>query len=319
MKLILLTYVNRSGSTYLAHLLDQYQDVLAFPESDILVDYFLTKPGKEFTLSERIYEDLLIEFSHDYKFRAWNLKDDEFIGLKEARNHFEAFIFILKVYRDKMKPGASILLFKSERIIHLISQIPVDFFGKYNIHIMAIIRDCRAVYHSQKMTPIPESSKRMSGNPIETAIKWNSFINRVLRVPSLILIKYEDLIQDQKKIIKSIIKKLDIADVQNQIGSETLYDRLLDSHKTIHQNILKSPQLNSTVKWTDHLKPFEIHIINKYARKGLLYMNLSSIQTTNTLKFLSYEVFCIFKYSFVKGFRSVKNYFVFRVRKISST
>ena len=48
MTIILLTYVNRSGSTYLANLLSASENICVCPEGDRLVSLFLENPGVPF-------------------------------------------------------------------------------------------------------------------------------------------------------------------------------------------------------------------------------------------------------------------------------
>ena len=53
MIIILLTYVNRSGSTYLANLLSASDHICVCPEGDKLVSLFLESPDKTFRLDNQ--------------------------------------------------------------------------------------------------------------------------------------------------------------------------------------------------------------------------------------------------------------------------
>src|SRR4030042_6435334 len=123
MNFLFLTYVNRSGSTYLANLLDSSPKILACPEGDMLVSFFLENPGDLFKFNKNIEDKLLKIFTEDTKLRYWCKEESFFTGLEKAVNNLEAFITILINYKNQVKPNAEFILFKAERIVFLLGKI----------------------------------------------------------------------------------------------------------------------------------------------------------------------------------------------------
>src|SRR4030042_639020 len=156
MNFIFLTYVNRSGSTYLANLLDSSPKILACPEGDFLVTFFLENPGGKFRFDDKTRSRLTNIFSTDIKLQCWREGKSFFSGLEKAINNLEAFLTILINYRNQVKPDAEFILLKAERIIYLVRKIQKVSI-KHTIRFISIIRDPRAVFASQKRTCFPET------------------------------------------------------------------------------------------------------------------------------------------------------------------
>src|SRR4030042_500836 len=231
MNFIFLTYVNRSGSTYLANLLDSSSRILACPEGDFLVTFFLENPGGRFRFDDKARSRLTNIFSSDTKLQCWGDGKSFFPGLELAKNNLEAFVSILVNYKNQVKPNAEFILFKAERIVYLVRKIQKVDIG-HTIRFISIIRDPRAVFASQKRTCFPETLKIMSDNPVKTTVKYKSYLKIALSLQSdnNILLKYENLITNYYSIIQYLGSFLGIDLSEENPKKGTFNQRLLNSH-----------------------------------------------------------------------------------------
>ena len=170
MKIVFLTYVNRSGSTYLANLLSASDDICVCPEGDMLVSLFLESPGKAFRLDRHRRAELEKLIHADSKLKYWGIGDDIFNVLEEVNSNIAVFLAFLQYYQLNQKPEASFILFKAERLADLIPVIEDSRISGNTFKYISMIRDPRGVYESQKRTQVPGTGRSMSSNPVFTAI-----------------------------------------------------------------------------------------------------------------------------------------------------
>ncbi len=273
MTIILLTYVNRSGSTYLANMLSASDSVCVCPEGERLVSLFLESPGKDFQLDAGWESKLLQIFNSDSKLRSWGIRDDVITTLDGARRNIDAFVAVLKYYQLKQKPGASSILFKAERLVDLFASIDQYKGSGIGIKYLSLIRDPRAIYASQKRTLIPGTDVKMSKNPVYTSIFWNHFMrmNKVnIRLLDIHPISYQDMIQKTEETISILASYLEL-DLQGLVpGEGDLKGRLPLDHRTIHQSIDKLPDPLKIDQWKEELGQEEVRLIELKCMKYLM-------------------------------------------------
>jgi hypothetical protein len=270
MKIVFLTYVNRSGSTYLANLLSASDDICVCPEGDMLVSLFLESPGKAFRLDRHRRAELEKLIHADSKLKYWGIGDDIFNVLEEVNSNIAAFLAFLQYFQLNQKPEASFILFKAERLADLIPVIEDSRISGNTFKYISMIRDPRGVYESQKRTQVPGTDKPMSGNPVFTAIYWNYYIRAILKCQEHIdccQIEYIDLIKklDEVRGVLSIYLGLDLKGISSVKGD--LSERLPDSHKLIHQAITDIPLQEKIDKWKQELNQEEISLIERKCRR----------------------------------------------------
>jgi hypothetical protein len=214
MKILFLTYLNRSGSTFLANQLSKSPEICVCPESDILYELLLTNPLKEFYADRKKFWYVLNELEKDKKFSLWNFNRIElFDKISTCRNSLEICITILTCYTGKHKPDASVVLFKNSELIRLIAALPESAIKHYNLEWIGLTRDIRAIYVSQSTTYSPHTGKPMCTNPYSLALQWNSFIKQSISYNELNYfhnLRYEDLIQDTHMVITNITAALGV-------------------------------------------------------------------------------------------------------------
>ncbi len=278
MKLIFLTYINRSGSTFLANLFSKSPDVLACPEGEVLMNELLVRPAQLFDMGQANKSRFIQYFKEDPKLKYWNLPEDILEKLPKVSYNYNVFISILTSYKNQTKPEASVVLFKAERLIHLYDNL-IEFALTDRTCFLSIVRDCHSVYASQKRTKFPESDKFMSRNPVQTALNWRTHVKNALRMRKegrLEMIKYEDLILNTEEIFSQLLEKTGISFFDLSQRSGDLFDRLPESHKKLHANILKKPILTKTEGWKKTLSLNEQCIIKVIAGNNLSMFGQSS-------------------------------------------
>jgi len=260
-KFIFICYVNRSGSTFLANLFSKSDDICVCPEADILVDLFLVEPEKICT------KKTILKFkkalASDAKLSHWNLyinNPEEFL---RGQTNFLCFKYILKNYLYWNKKNAQTIVFKAERLIHL-----YHFFNllnkTHNIKWVSLIRDCRAVYNSQKQTLFPGTSKTMSNNPIYTALYWNNFVKKSMHYSiseDFTIIQFEKLILNITNELGHFLNDINISPFNLNHSRGDLWERIPEEYKEINSNILKPPTSSIITKWQTDLRQKDIHYI----------------------------------------------------------
>jgi len=270
MKIVLLTYVNRSGSTYLANLLSASDDICVCPEGDMLVSLFLESPGKVFRLDKYCRAELVKLIQSDSKLKYWGIGDDIFNVLDEVDSNIGAFLAFLHYYQLNQKPEASCILFKAERLADLFIAIERNRVSGITFKYLSMIRDPRGVYESQKRTQVPGTGRSMSCNPVFTAIFWNHHIRAILKCRKHIdccQILYNDLIWKMDEVISalSIYLGLDLKGLTTAEGD--LFERLPDNHKLIHQTISDIPLQEKIDKWKIELNQEEISLMERKCKR----------------------------------------------------
>ncbi len=272
MKIVFLTYVNRSGSTYLANLLSASDDICVCPEGDMLISLFLESPGKSFRLDKHQRADLEKLIRSDSKLKHWGIGDDIFNILEEVNSNIAAFLAFLQYYLLNQKPEASYILFKAERLADLFPLIESSRASGFTFKYLSIIRDPRGIYESQKRTRIPGTDWFMSSNPVYTAIYWNHHSRAILRFrkqADCFQVLYYDFINKMDEVISALSVYLgsDLNGITAEKGD--LSERIPDSHRSIHQSVSDVPLQEKIDRWKEELNPVEITLIERKCRNFL--------------------------------------------------
>jgi len=292
-KLLFISYINRSGSTFLANEFSKYNSILVCPEAEVLVYYFIQQKEPLFSQAGKLRSLLTDLFSGDPKLKHWGLTVSDFVDTVQYKNNFEVFVEILKKYRDRVKPEASIILFKADTIAYFCNQIPEEFYKRYGINIISIIRDGRASYASQRETVGARKQKPMSRNPVKAAIlwkKWIKFYSNHLNDPRFIYIRYEEMINEFESQFHQLLLDLNLnSEVESKTINGDLYDRIPPIQRTMHQNVLRSPLPEKIEMWKQILPPIHIIILEKIAEIELMQMGYPLL-SPDTNKILTYIV-----------------------------
>ncbi len=283
-KVIFVTYINRSGSTFFVNNLSKSEDILVCPEAEILIDLFLKSPAKSFNPDKRFFNTLYYAIVADQKLKCWKYdKKDIIQNLANKKTYFDAFIAFIDIYRIKVKPLSTIIVFKAEKLIYYYSGIH-HFSVKYNIKFIAVTRDCRAIFYSQNNTLIPETNSIMEINSLRLAKRWNTYIRLVTRLSKkddFFEISYESLISDFPEYFIFVCRILDIkiADL-NKMGD--LKTRMPRSHHDLHPLMETKAEPDKINSWNNNLNPSHLYIIEFISGKLLIQRGYKLANINNT-------------------------------------
>jgi hypothetical protein len=296
LNIIFITYINRSGSTYLANLLSKYDGVLVCPEADILINKFLVDPSIPFNFNadEKKSIENIIRFDNKLKF--WNFSVQEMEVLINAKCNFEAFLNILIIYKNKIKPDANTIVFKGDILIFFFNKFIKFVSAELNIQFISVFRDIRAVYNSQNITR-GSNNKNLSNNPVKTSVLWNDYmkLSEALSCEEKFHpVKYEDLINNSKEVFKQLIGIFDI-DLTKINPSGDLFRRIPDHLKFMHFRINDTPDQKRISAWVNNLSKVDVFLIEKtsgkiLSQKGYKLINLK-------LNYFCFFVAAIYYYS----------------------
>lgn len=247
MTILLVTYIDRSGSTFLVNTLSKSSEVLVCPEAEILWTLFLSKPTEKIKYS---HDFLTHIFKDNPKLKQWKFNQTDLEQIIQSKNNLGGFITLLKSYRNKNNASAKVVVFKAQEII--LSYPLLKSCSSYNIKFLAIIRDVRGIYASQKFTFHTITRKPMTNNPLTIGKKWHYFIKECLNNKNntnFFLIQYENMIINYKSEIIELLKKMGIDIHIDFTDPPTFEENLPEYEKVLHPNISKPPILERISNW----------------------------------------------------------------------
>jgi hypothetical protein len=311
MKIILLSYISRSGSTYLSSEIDKSPEILSCPEAECLFDTFLLRP--EMHLRSNKICKIKHRILSDPKFSVWKMDQEIRTAINFNQTCFQIFYQILDFYRHKNKPAATKVLFKAESLFQVLHEQKWSKILWEKCDIIYLIRDIRAIFSSQNTTVVPETGRIMSRNIFKTCYYWNSFLEKVdnKNKKGICLIHYESFIDNYPESLKELALYLHINLIIFRPGSE-LYDRIPESHKRIHENILLPPVKLKIHAWKNSLSERIIrqlqHISSRYILKaGYTLEKYSNKAGIAIYLSLLYQYIEYILYRFVKRVGTFKN------------
>jgi hypothetical protein len=260
LNIILLSYVNRSGSTYLTNLLSSSGEILGCPESDWIVRELLEDPGAAF----QNRPDIAGEVSADPKMKAWKFARDEMQKIPPGLTNIEVFVHLLEIFRRKTKPGANYVVFKAERLAFLYSKINRCGTTGSKFIFFYLYRDPRAVWYSQQRTINPLIFRPFSSDPVRFAQSWRRHIAASLKLSktmNLHLVRYEELILDLENQCRFLEDELGLARNTLQPGKGDYSQLIPEDHKAIHKSVTLEPLQGKISEWKTNLSQPEISTV----------------------------------------------------------
>jgi len=263
LQIVFLTYINRSGSTYLVNQLSKLKDFLIIPEGEILVKELL------FNADKKPDKNTLNAIIQDHKVKHWNWDTSNIKDYLTELTNAELFFRLLELYREFNGPQSKILVFKAWELIYTLGKIPLNLMSKYRLTYFALYRDVRAIVSSQKLTIY--KNKPIDSNTVRATMKWRNFMRICQANDSLItLLQYEEMINDFNVFFRFFFNKFEIVcEPTFRVRSGSITESLPDDQKLLHPHIDLKPQPDFIEKWKDQLPEEEITIIQKLTCKEL--------------------------------------------------
>lgn len=270
MKFVFLIYDSRSGSTFLAALLDSVLGISVIPETDFINRILVARKGRFDQVNAQGLIDFLRQEPH---FGELKIDETRLLHFLEKSTEVETCKKVVEaifetslsgvdgenIYATVMKCGAS--------IFHM-QKLQEDFPSSCFLH---IVRDGRAVCAS-KMRSDDSWGKKFDPNVIGNALHWKKRMKIVRSFTgNLIEVSYEGLVTDPKREIDRICDELSIP-VGSRIQTNTLkeYSKKIGARqKHLHTNI-GDPITSRISKWESDLNWYEVGVFEKIAGKQLV-------------------------------------------------
>ncbi len=293
MKIILLSYINRSGSTYLVNQLSKIPTICVCPEADILYELLLSYSN--FKIKQHHLNKWKSLFESDPKFKSWKLPVESIINANiVGENSYVLFINILIKFQKRYFPNCDTIIYKQNFLYKIFNEIKSIseniFFG------ISLIRSPLGIYNSQKHTINPQLCKIMSKNPLQLIKEWNNFIKTDYSMTdNYTVVIYEKLITEFEESMDNILQFLKISGpFQKYTFSEATHINWIDlNHIPIHQNINKTPVIGNIIKWKEGLNNAE-YLVIKLNYVNNKYYKINEGAKHLTLGIIFYYLYCLF-------------------------
>lgn len=295
-KIVFLSYINRSGSTYLVNQLSKVPDICICPEADVLYDLLLSYPNKIIRPYHIRKWKALLDL--DYKFQFWKLPISTILNSSIlGKKFFLFFIDILIAFQKKHFPDSKIIVFKHNYIYKIFLEISKP--GNIELYGFSLIRDPRSIYNSQKKTISPYTHRKMCTNPLHFIKEWNKYVDRhqsVSQFNNYSIIVFEDIILYFNDVMDFILNCLGIQESFNKyLNSLPKHTMWINSdYKTIHPDIDKLPIIANINKWKKEVNLVELEILTKYCCKNKYY-SITKIAYSNFLNLFIFNLLFSFQ------------------------
>ena len=268
-RIAFLTYLSRSGSTLLARLLDEYDDICVTTEGEIPLELFGVKSYSPITFYSK--DDLELYLNNilaNTRAASWNIPNNQILNLCNEVgfpiNGHQLVYILLYAYKEIYSPKARLVIYKACPFMPWHISESMQYFPEaLHIH---LIRDPRAVYYSQKKSIDPFKGTPFSRSPLKTAMEWKRAIRLISDYPEekVKIIKYEELVDRPKDLFKKIILFLGVSLSKDHISEIQFSDRMEKVDKNLHREIDLQPDTKKAFLWKDRLLINEIQIIDHY-------------------------------------------------------
>jgi hypothetical protein len=289
-----LTYIGRSGSTFLSDLLDSYSDINVTLEARM-------PDGTKRELLEPVTRDkidgAMAALYADDKFRTWKIDKgslrQRLEGVDGPAPYPVVFGEVLKeCFKDH--PG-KVCIYKCghylEHADHIRSLFPDARF-------IFVLRDLRAIYNSQKKSISSSVGRPLADNPLAIARRFNrvsDLLDAYEDADWLHVVKYEDLVFDQNAEMAKLLEFLGLPPDAPRQEAEGYADKIPESQKHLHANVGQGAKKDRVDAWRDALSKVEILSIQRAAgaaleKRGYERLDLGPLSLADHLEYFAYLV-----------------------------
>lgn len=168
-KIVFLTYISRSGSTYLAKLLDEYNDIGVTIESQIPDGI---RWGRCNIKNSDDLEKYLKKLYSYEKFNYWNIKKSRLKKILMNSDFPIKFNIVLPIILNEYfrNISATTWIYKAGYYVNYIKDLKKIFPEAKILH---IIRDPRAIYSSQRVFTAIKNKKPITASVIPFTKNYN--------------------------------------------------------------------------------------------------------------------------------------------------
>lgn len=268
MKHAFLTYLSRSGSTFLAGLLDSYADINVTLEAGLpdgtkrdLLE--IADPGHVWEALDKLYAD--------DKFRAWNIDRPALARRLQSLDYPVRYPALFHAILDEcfQHREGRLRIYKCSYYLEYVDHVRTLF---PDAKFIFILRDIRAIYHSQKQAVSSRKGAPMATNPFGFAAKYNraaALLDQYGNRDWFHLVRYEDLLCKTEAEMESLLRFLGVSSRRGERTAQAYYAAIPDGQKLLHANISAAPQAGRAGAWRAGLTRWELHVLQHSARATL--------------------------------------------------
>jgi len=310
MKIVLISYLNRSGSTFLVNQLSKIPQVCICPEADILYELLLRY--SDFKVKKHHIKKWKSLFELDYKFKTWKIPIDSIINQNiVGKTSYLLFLEILIAFQKVHFPNCNILIFKQNYLYKAFNKLSTSY-SDYKFYSLILIRDPRGIYSSQKSTITPQTNKKMSTNPLQFIKEWDTYIEQAqaqIIFNNQKILVFENLILNFNNTMNILLYFLGLENPYSNYNKlEAIHTSWINkSHESLHPNINNPPILNNIKKWNTYLTEMDLKIITLFCKTKTHYF-FNKIENISTIQLLAYYIYFSFlriKTNFIKYMRRI--------------
>lgn len=281
--IVFLTYLNRSGSTYLSAKLNNYQEIKMGVEARFK-DGWIT-PG--FSIhTEQDLHSYLDTLYLDNKFQAWKVHRDELVNKLAALAYPFCFSDILLAALTLYQGQSStprLLVHKCGEYYRCVEKIQQELPAAKFIFVN---RDPRAVFSSQRRSLDSQTGRPMQENILHFLFGYLDTLQRLEVLqddPGFLVVQYEELIANEAEVMLRIEKFLELSLFDQQIDKKDYFASIPQGQRHLHQHVQSGDPCSDRVTgWQQELPvPYILLlqiVLKKYLRKkGFFFYSLSKI------------------------------------------
>ncbi len=265
-----LTYLSRSGSTYLARCLNELNDVCVVLECFLPAELFGIKGYQipSFNNSSEVcaYINQIIPFT---KLDTWKLDlgdEQNYAALSYPIDGKILVETLLTLYAKAHKPDAKVIIYKGAPINPWKSvEVAVSFEDWFFLH---IVRDPRSVYLSQSRIFNQEERRPFAINAYEVAYDWKKAVSFFSLLPKSASyeLTYENLITRNDEVISDLASFLEVGSSRDSKHLEYYLDLIPKKERGIHSNLKKRPKNDRIDAWKSEMSDADVAVIQHKLR-----------------------------------------------------
>ncbi|SEW42047.1 Sulfotransferase family protein [Cognatiyoonia koreensis] len=249
-----ISYISRSGSTLLAHLLsDRFQVCVtpegSFPAEMLGVNGFAPVELKT-AASAASYLDALTSVS---KLASWNIEPT--ITNSLPVDGVTIFQGLLRQYRDTFFPSDQMICYKGDPVM------PWEITKALSYHRSAgaivILRDPRAILHSQLNAAYAYRGGKFSHAVAQNAREWAQMVSAIEALaddPRVHVVRYEELVTDTDAALAKLAAFLEVR-CRDKAQERGFADTIADEERHLHVRATEAPDASRLDAWRTTLDP----------------------------------------------------------------
>ncbi len=270
-QIVFLTYLNRSGSTYLANKLSGYETVKVGIEARF-VDGWI-RPGFSIRTEDELqsYLDTLYQ---DAKFQAWQINRDELVkhlaSLPLPLCFSDVLRAALSLYQGH-SPEKRIVVHKCGEYYRCVKTIRQELPSAKFIFVN---RDPRAVFSSQRRSLDSQTGQPMQKNILHFLFSYLDTLQRLESLqndPNFLVIQYENLIEHETEVMAGIEQFFGISSQKENVDQPGYFSSIPSAQQHLHTHVQDGrPRPDRVTGWQQELSVSHLLFLQTVLKRYLL-------------------------------------------------